>query len=85
MSRSVPVVRVIYPELDVNNQRDFTSLQGASSIIAISYSPNSLNNSNLTFTMTPPNQDVIVSRRVLKKFSWTCTITGTLILAVSPH
>lgn len=78
MSRSqVPVVKIIAPEIDINSPREYTSLQGAQLINSITFSTQNPNNANIQITAIPPSQDIIISRRVLKKFVFAVTITGT--------
>lgn len=73
----VEIIKTIVPELQLNNVRRYTSTKGSLVTSAQTFICPNANNSSIQITCTPPNQNIAISRHVLKKFNYTVTITGT--------
>lgn len=77
MSHRIEVVKVITPELQLNNIRSYTSVRGSQVTSAQTFVCPNPTTSSIQITCTPPSANIAISRHVLKKFTYTCTVTGT--------
>jgi len=80
MSLNVPPVKpvkVIDPRLNLNREREYVALKGASVNSWQQFPSTNQNNSSVQITCNPPSRDIVISRLVFKKFSFAITVTGT--------
>ena len=71
------IVKIITPELQLNNVRSYTSVRGSLVTSAQTFTSPNPTTSSIQITCTPPSADIAISRHVLKKFVYTVTISGT--------
>ncbi len=75
--KPIEVVKVISPELELNNVRRYTSVKGSLVTSAQTFTTPNPTSSSIQITCTPPSQNIAISRHVLKAFTYQVTITGT--------
>jgi hypothetical protein len=71
------LVKHIDPRLNLTADKQFSTSQGASYISVSTYRPNGTIGSSVNFSCNPPNRNIVVSRKVIKKASFQVRITGT--------
>jgi hypothetical protein len=76
------VIRRIDNRLNLNNSRTFETTQGCSHISFVEYpNQNATIGSVIALNCNPPNRNIAVVRKVLKKIRYTITITGNTTTA----
>lgn len=73
----VPVVQVMDPRLQFQEERDYVALKGAQVNSFQQFPATTLNNSNVVISCNPPSRDIAVSRLVFKRMVFDITVTGT--------
>ena len=73
----VEVVKVITPELVLNNIRRYAAVKGALVKSSQVFPASNVTNSSIQITCTPPSADIAISRNVMKRFTYMVTIAGT--------
>jgi len=71
------IARVMDPRININNNRTYAVLIGGSVNNFQQFPATNVNNDSVQITMNPPSNLMIVSKRILKKFSFDISITGT--------
>lgn len=73
----LPVVKVIDPRVNINNQRVYATLRGPQENSYQPFPSTSFNNSQAQITCNPPSRDTIVDRKVWVNATFNLTFSGT--------
>lgn len=74
---SVKVAKVIDPRLNINNERYYVALKGSKVVNFQTFPSTNINNSSVNITANPPSSDIVISRKVTKRFVFDIAVTGT--------